>query len=399
MSLYQDQIKKISYYRARIVKDLVRKGFFPNDKTIDEALNSINTMLGIFQYIQVSNGDQIDTKKINEDIVRIYQDLKILYELAYQITVKEYEELKVYCESKLVELQNMAEEYQYKTKFEMDSTYIGDTVFYQSNGYDITNDNGCITIKLGKISVEQQSKLTCVIDCDSLDQENIIFSFVDDDGKAYNCSPYDYNKDFFIVPGTLKCNTYTVDTKNERISSSFICTPYDLQGQISHDHKYKLYGGKGYVCLGYYSKQYAEKLTNVPITIANGGICTFYILNGTYANFNFTTMPDNKNFEGVQITELNEHHKIIIEHRSTLSFDFITDGTIYATHQNGIVKNNELYYPISDQISDVLVKDYSVGDKIDLDVTITAGPYLRQGIPIINSIAIKQLSSLEEVNS
>ena len=396
-NLYQDQIKKLAYYRSRIIQDLARKGVYPDDFKIKARLEDIDTMLGVFQYKRVGSGDTFDTDKFNEDLERIYTDLKILYQLAYEISVRDYNELKVYCETHLNELQGMASNYQYKTKFELDSTYLGNTVFFQSAGFNCSTSNGISKIELDEIQVDEQSKLTCIFDAENVTSQNVIFTFTDSDGVNHNCSPYSYNQDFFTVPGTLKKNSYIVNLSDDTIKTQFICTPSEIAESVSHDNKYVLFGGKGFVQSGYYSKKYYEKLPDVPIKI-DKGVVQFYVLGGTYINFDFSTMPDNKNFEGTSISDISDHQKIVIEHSSALSFDFVTNGTIYATRQNGKVMNGDIYYPAPDKIKDVLVEEYSVGDKKSYTVSVTAGPFLTGDIPVINTVAIKQLSTLEDIS-
>lgn len=400
MSLYSDQEKKIEYYRSRITQELARQGIYPNDARISAQLSNIDTMLGIFQYMNVGIGEEFDTAKFNEDMLRIWEDLKILYQLAYEITVKDYEELQLWAEIKIAELQSMAAKYEYKDKIEFGSTYLGNTIFYQSTNYDISSKDGIVTVKLGTIEPEAQSKLFCIFDCDQVLLQNIVFTFKNvDTGTVSNCSAYSYNHDYFIVPGELKKKSYRVTLNGETIRTSFICTPESLSGSVNRNNKYKLFGGYGQVSLGYQAKEYVTKMPDIPIELTNGGIATFYIIDGSFADFSFSSEPDNKNFEGISVTNFKHCKKIVIEHKSFLSFDFNTDGTIYATCQDGQVINNEIIYPAADKINDILVEEYSVGNKIPYEVTVTAGPLYSGNIPDIKAIAIKQLSSLEEVTS
>lgn len=396
--MYLDQIKKIAYYRSRIIQDLTRRGIYPDDTRVSSRLAEIDSMLGIFQYMTVGVGSTFDTAKFNEDMLRILVDLKILYELALEISIKDYNELKTYCETHMAQLQNMANRYQYKTKFELDSTYLGNTVFFQSTGFDASMKNGIVTVKLGAISVEAQSKLACIFDADYVTPDKIVFTFKDSDGIVHNCSPYAYNKDFFAVPGNLKVDSYIVSVSSQNIRNPFICTPPQLEGSVTTDHRYLLFGGKGYLQTGYYNINYIEKFNNVPITITGGGIVNFFVVDGDYINFNFSTQLDNKNFEGTSITEMSAHQQITLEHSSTYSFDFVTNGTIYATRQVATVLDGDIYYPVPDQINDILVEDYGVGDKVTYDVTVTAGPFYDGNIPTINTVAIKQLSILETIS-
>lgn len=396
-NLYQDQIKKLAYYRARIIQEFARKGVYPDDSRISSRLNEIDTMLGVFQYMSIGNGDDFDTNKFNEDMVRILTDLQILYQLAYEISVKDYNELRIYCETHLSQLQNMANGYQYKTKFELDSTYLGNTIFFQSVGFDAVSSNGITTIKLGTIEAEAQSKLACIFDAEGVDVQNVIFTFKDKDGIVSNCSPYEYNKDFFLVPGDLKVSSYTYKTSGDKVTTPFICTPSELS-IVNPDNKYLLFGGKGFAQTGYYGKKYIEKLTGVPLTMNNSGIVRFFIIGGDYVNFEFSSTPRSKNFEGNSIANMSDHQEIVIEYGSDFSFDFVTNGTIYATRQQGMILSNDLYYPVPDQVTDILVEEYSVGDKVPYEVTVTAGPFYNGEIPIINTIAIKQLSMLEAIS-
>lgn len=398
MSLYADQKKKIEYYKARIIQDFARKGIYPDDSRISSQISNINTMSSILQYIDVGRNESFDADKFNEDMLRIWQDLKILYELAYEITVKDYEELQLWCETYLSELQNMASTYRYKTSLELNSTYLGTTIFYQSSGFDITNNNGTVKINLGTVVTEEQAKLACIFNCDDVRQRDVIFMFEDQNGLISNCSPYDYNHDFLSVPGQLNKNTYSVTLSGENVRTSFICTPESLSGKLSYNNKYKLYGGEGYIAFNYISKVYAQKIPGVPAELTEGGMATFYILNGTYATFEFSATPRSKNFEGLKISNMKHCHKIVIEHDSYLSFDFVTDGTIFATCQDGRITDGELMYPAADKINDIFIEEYSVGDKVAYNVSVLVSPVRNGNVPVINAVAIKQLSALEAIS-
>jgi len=398
MSLYADQKKKIEYYRSRIIQDFARKGIYPDDARVSAQISNIDTKLGIFQYINSSRNEIFDTAKFNEDMLRIWQDLKILYELAYEVTVKDYEELQLWCEVHLTELQNMADTYRYKTSLELNSTYLGKTIFYQSTGFSTVNNSGTVKVQLGSVEVEEQAKLACIFDCDTVMPQNVIFVFTDSDGVVTNCSPYEYNHDFITVPGTLMKNTYNVTLNGENVRTSFICTPESLSGKLSYNNKYKLFGGRGYMSFNYLNKVYAEKLPDVPAEFANGGVAVFYIVDGTYVNFEFSETPKHKNFDGLRITDMGHCRKIVIEHDSYLSFNFDTDGTVYATCHDGRIVNGELVYPAAEQINDIMIEEYSVGDKVKYDVSVIISPVSDGNVPVIKAVAIKQLSALEAIS-
>ena len=393
--MYRDQVQKMAYYKQRIVQELASKGIYPDDYSVTARVNEIDSLLGVFQYMPVGSADLFDTKKFNEDFVRIAQDLKILYQLAYDISVQEYNELKAYCETRLVQLNAMATRYQYKSQFELDSTYLGKTILYQSTGYNSKIQDGICTVNLGTIEVEQQSKLVCIFESDVVPPDHVIFSFTSSLGEKLSCSPYSYNKDSLVIPGKQKKKSYTFKNSDANIRTMFPCMPADLT--VNLDNKYVLYGGKGFVQQGYYQKTYSEKLTGVPIVINGGGVVEFYILDGEYANFEFSEEPKNKNFEGYTLETLSHCQKITIEHPTTLSFNLSTNGTIYATRHMATIKDNILYYPVPEQVGDVMIEEYSVGDKNSYSVVVTAGMFPDGNLPDIKSIAIKQLSALEDL--
>ena len=228
--------------------------------------------------------------------------------------------------------------------------------------------------------------------------QNVIFNFKDKNSDIKRISPYDYNHDFLTVSGTLKKNDYKVTLNGKNVRTSFICTPESLAGKVSINNRYKLYGGRGYIAFNYFSKVFTEKLPGVPVELQEGGIATFYIIDGTYASFEFSETPKNKNFEGLKISNMEHCQKIVIEHNSFLSFDFVTDGIIYATCQEGRITDGELIYPAADKVNDILIEEYSVGDKVSYDVSVTVNSISDGNVPIINAIAIKQLSMLEAIS-
>lgn len=398
MSLYADQQKKISYYYSRIIQDLAQKGIYPDNDRIQKQISNIDSMLGIFQYTNVGRSEEFDTKKFNEDMLRIWQDLKILYELALEITVKDYEELQIWCETYLTELQNMAKRYRYKTSTEMEQTYLGTTILHQSSGFDINNNNGVVTINLGDISVEAGAKLFCIFEAENVSSQNIIFRLIDKDNDILSCSPYNYNHDFITVPGTLNKNTYSVSLNGMNVRTSFFCTPESLSGKLSYNNKYKLYGGKDFMSFNYVNKLYAKKVVGVPVDMPEGGIVTFFILDSTYVNFEFSTEPKHKNFDGTVISEPLRCQKIVIEHDSNISFDFVTDGTIYATCVDGIITNGELVYPTADQVDDIMIEEYCLGNNVTYNISVKITNISGGNVPIIQNIAIKQLSALEVIS-
>lgn len=393
MNQYTDEIEKINYYKQRIIKNLSQNGIFPDNLIVEERLKDIDTALAILQYIPYSESEMFDTDKFNEDFQRIYDDLLILYKLAYQICIKDFEQVKTYAETHLLQLEDLARKYEYKTKFEIDSTYLGNTIFFQANGFDIRQENGIAVIELGKIEVNNASKLACMFQANNIEDNQVVFSF---DGN--NCSPYSYNKDFFTVNGDIKMQSYSYNLPDDLVNNTEFEMAID-NFRPNANNKYVIYGGNNmiYSTLGSFRTFY-EKQKDTPISLTGGGKIVFYVINGSFISFNFSKQPVKTNFNGTKIDHLNNHHKIVIEYYGDFTFDYVTDGKVYAVREIGIMKDNKLYYPNNDTISDFLIEEYTEGNKTTYDdVTVTISDS-DQDVPLkIGMIAIKELVTLDGI--
>lgn len=387
MSQYIDEIEKISYYRERIMQELTRLGVYPDTIAVSEWLEDFDAKLALFTHRYVSTGDNFDTEEFNEAFELIAADLKILYKLVYQLSIEKYKELKEYVDGHLAELQAMAKKYEYKTKFEIDSTSLGDTVFFQANGFDVTQDNSTARVNLGSIEVSNGSQLACIFEADNVADENVVFSF---NGK--NCSPYSLNRDFFTVPGEIKKNTYTYEVPDgETINSAHVMNVAGLAPSSSN--KYIIYAGKDQVATTY---DYYNKVEGTPLTFTDAGRVTFYVLNGSFINFDFSETPLSQNFTGTSIANLDTYQKITFEYPLGFSFDFITDGDIYATKGEGVIQDDKLYYPNGDNVRDFYIEEHLMENKTTYDnVTVTVSNLKDNAALVINAIAIKELCASE----
>lgn len=387
MSQYIDEIEKINYYRERIMQELTRMGVYPDTITVNERLADFDAKWALFTHRHISVGDSFDAKAFNEEFQLIAEDLKILYRLVYQLAIKQYRELKDYVEGHLAELQAMGKKYEYKTKLEIDSTALGDTAFFQTSGFDVTMENTTARIALGPVEVSNGSKLACIFDGEDIKPEDVVFSF---DGK--NCSPYSLNRDFFTVPGAIKKNVYDYDVpEDETINSAHLMNPAGLTPDGRN--KYIIYGGKDQIATNYH---YYDKLEGTPITPPDAGRITFYVLNGSFIHFDFNKQPLSSNFNGTSLTNLGKHQKITMEYSEGFSFDFLTDGDVYATRGEGIVQDGKLYYPNGDDVRDFFIEEYLMTEKKryeNVSVTVSG---LKENTPlVINTIAIKESNEIE----
>lgn len=225
---YRDRIKKASYYKEALTKSFLSNGIFPDSLEIEKRIADIDLSLSIFKASPVVSGDYFDTDKFNSAMLAIMKDLQILYEIAHQICVEDYNEMKSFVDSHLSELEHLAERYDYYSKYEIGSTSLGDTIFCQTSDFKLSIDNKTVMIDLGKIKAHNGSKLACIFDADGISPEQVFFSF---DGGY--CPPYNLHRDYKLVDGDITCNKYelafsdgiTVKSACPLISDNFTASP------------------------------------------------------------------------------------------------------------------------------------------------------------------------------
>lgn len=389
---YKDQIMKLDYYKERIMKMFLKRGIFPGHAQIDKRLADMDESLAIFKRKAVVSGNYFDTEEFNKELSDILQDLKILYKIAYTLAMNDYNELRAYAESHLKELEDYAARCEAKTLLETTSGYLGKTILFQSSGYDMIFDNTTAIIDLGSLTVPEGSLLACIIDAEDVQPNQVLFQF----GGDY-CSPYSLNHDLYKVHGNRKKYLYYVDNDEDIAITGPI--PLDIGVKPDVSSQYTIYGGLD--CLDYsYKNHYGikhiikYKYRNTPMSFDSPGIIEFYVIDGTFINFNFSKQPLKKNFSGSSIDSKNmsNRQKIVIEFDSGFSLDFVTNGDIYAAKKNGIIKDGTLYYPDSDDMYHFMVEELDKGKDYKFNnVYVKIGGLKTDALLNIRMIAIKRV--------
>ena len=395
MALYQDELEKLKYLSSRIAKSLALQGNYPDSDSIQKRLDSVDTKLAIFQHIEEEEGELLDVEKMNNDFLAIYMDLLILYNLVYGFTVTRYQETKTYVESHLTDLEELARRYEKRHRLETQTTAIGDTVFFKTNGFEVETRNCYSFVNLGKIQFTKGSRVAFLFSSRNVPLDSVLFLT----GEInVQCSPYELNKDYMIIPGEPSKKTYTY----EPIDDIF---PDDIQAININDfipvsdYDYVIFGGKDTIQKKSNNvTQFIEKEKGSSFYFTdNTGRVTFYVVDGTYISFNFSSPLLSQNFTGTKIDTLNSHHKITFEYEGPFGFDYVTDGTVYATAENGIINGNTLYYPNADNLNYFLVEEYDKSDKVTYDVSISISNFISDEAPDINMVAIKEARMLEAI--
>ena len=395
---YDDEIEKLKYLRNRIASEMVTSGYFPDSISIEKRLAAIDTKLALFDHISVKRSDKFDVKAFNQDFLNAYQDLVILYKLVYKYSITEYESTKAYAAMHLKQLESLADRYERKGEFETNNTALGNTIFFQSNGFDVTTKNHISSYDLGVVDLSPGSKISFYIDGRYFTNDDVTFYLNEGTDSEMSGVPYKINGDYITVPGASQFKTYNYNSPvGENHNAMFVMNVSDTDFMPDMNKRYIIYGGQNcYTASTSTETKYYTKLNGSANMNEGVGRISFYVVDGSYISFDFSKKPLSQNFTGYEINNLPSRKKISFEYEGPFSFDFVTDGTIYATRQLGVVKNGFLYYPDADPLYKFMIEEYGKFDttSYDLSMKINQVTYYE---PTVTMVAVKELTILNEV--
>ena len=393
---YLDMVEKATYYKERIMKSFLQKGMFPNKMTVQKKLDDLNMRLAIYRHKAAASGENFNADDFNAGMEAILQDLRILYTVALKLSIDEYNNLQSYLDSHLTELETFARHCERKAKFEIGSSYLGETVFIQTYGFNISRENSTATIDLGEIVAPMGGKIACLFDGRDISPDNVLFKF----GNQY-CSSYALNSDFITVPGTAEVKQYDYETSKDIIvNDAQILKPEGLVAKDESD--YIIYAGKDEVMFTPASSpsstpihHFYEKKLGQNLTFDEGGRLEFRITNGSYIHFDYSVAPTTQNFSGSAFDTIDKtDQKIILEFDKPFTIGFDTNGQIYAVKRRGTTEKGTLIYPYFDELHTFHIVEYNRGDMFHYkDVTVTVSNLLLNAPLVINMIGIKLLST------
>ena len=388
---YRDEIEKIIYLRKRIANVLATSGIYPDRAAVDDRLFSIDFKLSLFRYEEIKESSKFDVKKMNEHFMSIYQDLLILYKLVFEFSIDKLEKTRAFVETHLSELETLAEICQKKNDLETNNASIGKTLFFQGSGFDQYTDNYMTTLNLGSIRVSPGSKVSCFISGRYFKTENVLFKL-----GSFSCPPFDLNHDYIKIPGEPKYNSYRYELPKD-LKKNNITELRPEKTKINANNGYIIFGGKDNILVSSHgiNKTIIKKQDEAISLNDEIGKISFYVIGGTYINFEFSKAPLSQNFSGYSIQNMQSHKKIVMEYSGQFSFNFNTNGTVYAVKKRGITKSDRLFYPGSEDIRDFLIEEYAQNDY----KTYNLSAIIQQSneyTPLINMVAVKELSKFDE---
>lgn len=371
--MFKDIELKLNYYKKKIIKDFIKKGIYPDNSLIQSKLNNIDFRLSIFKKIRIKEGSYFNAKEINECINDIYEDLNILYELLYEITEKEYLNLKYYIQSHLNELQSLSEVYLKRTELETFSTSLGKSILFQYNKFDINKKDNNTIINLGQVELEKADRIICIARINNVTYNNILFN-LKQVNSVLTCNLYNYNHETLIIPGEKNKILYETSINNfQKINGNIKLA---IAPDISNSSFITLCGKDKIL----YKKadKTGEIIEEKPIGINSLSFSThsyidFYVVGGSGISFRFNKRPiaTNFNIDNNKIENLNYIHHFFIECDEGFSFDFeLEKGFVYAVKEDTIIEKNELFYSGNIDIKDFLVIQTLNGDSIKYNASL-----------------------------
>lgn len=388
--LYSDEIKKIEYYKQRIIDRYLSQGQIIDKLKLQSYINTIDTKLSVFRQGFIENGEVLDLDKFNQQKAALYQDLKILYELVFELANERLTTAEAYIKCSMAELNELAKKYRYKTALESLSIY-GNTIYYKTNGFIQYYDSGRVYIELGPISIPSGSIVACLLDSNECDHKDVAFKFDDNTQIA----DYLNNKSYLFIEGNYKINTY--DIKSEINYNESFKIP--VETEIKENTQYNLLAGEDYIKIKYFDTgeiEYIKKTLDIPITVNRDAEISFYTYNATYFELDMNTTPEYKNFEGNSIISPKQRQKVLIKINSGFTFDLATDGRLFADISNCIINNQELYSSVNyPNIDSYTVEEIEYGDPINFSNVQVIVNNADTTFYDINYIAIKQAQTID----
>lgn len=396
--MYLDIEKKIEFYKNRIISEFLKIGIYPKDNLIQSEINNIDLGLSIFKAKRIESGEYFKSKEFNEQLNMIYQDLKILYDLLYEITIKEFSSIKAFAECHLEELETKARMYKLRSDQEMNSTLLGKTILFQSDSFVFTSVNNIKIIDLGYFKVHKGAQLACLLDAANIEANKVIFEIKNND-MDLKSNLYNYNQDFMVIPGSLKNTSYKyVMLPDQKIDYPILM---DLdKAEANFKNSYVIFSGKNKLL----TKTIVDEVNTNSDLINKNEILgrslqgktyiDFYVLNGDTITFKFNKNPISTNFKldkNSQVTNLKPVQHFFIEADKGFSFDFtINKGEIYAIKTKGIVKNKKLYCNTNYDVREFHIIEQEPGEEVTVRGYLSV--YNDDGSPIeLKYIAVKEL--------
>lgn len=331
-----DEISKLAYYKDSFVKKCIADNLYPTEKMIEEAMAKIDFRKSYYTVDQVNDGEKIDVDVLNKQTELLYQDICLLYKTIITLTKERTHYLRNFCETELIELEKDTDFYLEKSKQEMGSSYLGETIFFGKSPFQVVNQQDKNIIDCGSIDITNGSKLTLIAQGSDLETVRLKLSNAN---STYYVSPYAINRDAFTVPGELEKFETTVKLTNKKKNPCTI--PYKTSG----GNKYIIFTGKD--CVSVKTSEKNDYKSSNKIVCAERSMIDFYLKDSESVRIISSKKPFQSNYDfssgSVKLQKGIHHFYLEMPEDSALEI-IVESGAIYAQMTHGIVKNGDLLF-------------------------------------------------------
>lgn len=351
----------------------------------------IDKRLSIFQYENVSADTKFNTKKFNEDMEYIQEDLKILYSIIDNIAHEKYIALESYVNGYLSAIENKVDYADKLATYAIDSTSLNSKVIYFSDHCPaIKTDRDKIVVTLGAIQVTPKTKVSAYVSGTGFYQDSTSFIFDDDKTIA----PYLVDHDEYLVEGDTTINTYHYEAASSEAKQRIVYLP--IAGFTPDEgYKYTVFAGKNFFD---FQNQREHKLVSSTGDIMTDALTTvsFYVKDAKDIDIEVSREPVYKNFSEYVLKDLPDsnirYYEMSLE--ADTAFSVETNGTIYARKEETGINAQKLYLRNA-----TIAKDFDIFEELPaekLTKTVRIEFYDADINAFhIDSIALKETSATE----
>ena len=369
MNDYRDVLAKIEYYKTRVHAEFAKRGLYPSADEVENRISKIDHYLSILRHAPAIPGEKIDVDVLNRQIEELYQDLKILYRINYDLAVVKTAELADYADAHLDELQQLAETYERKNNLETQNTALGKTIFYKTHGFSVIRKTGAAEIPLGPVSAQSGSSLSCLFSADNVPASSVAFRFCRGDDTE-EVSEWSYGGQALQVPGSAGINRYEISLPEEaNLTGGFILSQAKLAPSAAS--VYRVLAGKDRLLItkdGAAALLAPLKSGEASYLLPAGAAISFYLYDASYADIYCSESLVSQNFSGQTVLMPQRRQKISLKvGDKQTGLRVITNGSIYAQLETGTVSGGSLWYPRSSLARDFLVEESKPGEPVSYD--------------------------------
>jgi hypothetical protein len=393
--MYKDMLLKLIFHKEQIMKQFLKKGYFPKNDEINTALSQVDNRLALFKTYLFQPGELLNIKELNHGLEMIYKDLEFLYKILEEISIQEINKLNLYIETHMTYLEDLSKHFKQRAIEEINSTTLGTTLLFKSSNWDIETKDDSTIINLGDIELVQGSNIACFINANNVVNNSVKYSFTaHNDIYDFEALPYNYNNNIYKVPGDLDIKKHALKLDNNFIVSGAVNIPISNLNELN---EYIVMGGKDLISVTYKDTNqtvlYPFPYADTPFYANESCYITFYISDGKEVEYNFNKKPLHTNFslQNGLIQIDSDVHKVFLDVDSGFVCNFsIKDGAAWASKEEGIINGDKIVYNGNPNLRDFEIREYVRKNKTKYDINVTIQSQ-DDIVPLIESIYIKEM--------